>query len=219
MIARELISQIVAPLRTSDTGEHALTTMHVYHLKHLPIVNSKMLLGTISEEDILVHDLSEPIGSYNLSLNKAHVKANDHLFEVMSKLAENKLTSIPVVDEDENFLGLISQEGLLQFYAKSFSFTEPGSIIVLEMERRDYSLGKLSRLIEAENVSILSSFLTQEEGSDHVYVTLKINKQDPESILATLRRHEFNIRATFSEEQYFENLQERYDALMHYLSV
>ena len=219
MIARDLISEIVAPLRTSDTGEQALTTMHVYHLKHLPIVNNEILLGTISEEDILLHNLEEAIGSYNLSLNKAYVKSTDHLFEVMGKLAENKLTSIPVIDDAENLIGLISQEDLIQFYAKSFSFTEPGSIIVLEMDRRDYSLGQLSRIIEAENVAILSSFLTQDADSGQVYVTLKINKQDPEAILSALRRHEYVIRASFSEETYFENLQERYDALMHYLNV
>ena len=52
MIARELISHLIQPLHTSDSGEQALTYLQVYHLKHLPIVNNEQLLGTISEEDI-----------------------------------------------------------------------------------------------------------------------------------------------------------------------
>lgn len=219
MIARELISQIVAPLRTSDTGEEALTTMHVYHLKHLPIVNNETLLGTISEEDILAHDLNEAIGSYGLSLIKAHANGSDHLFEVMGKLGEYHLTSIPVVNDEDRYLGMITQEGLLQYYAKSFSFAEPGSIMVLEMERHDYSLAKISRIIEAENVAILSSFITNNPDNGSVFVTLKINQQDPDRIIATLERHDFSIRATFSEETYMENMKERYDAFMHYLNV
>ena len=64
MIARELISQLIHPLRTSDTGEQALTYMQVYHLKHMPIVNNIQLLGTISEEDITTSPMDEAIGSF-----------------------------------------------------------------------------------------------------------------------------------------------------------
>lgn len=219
MIASELISTLVAPLRTSDTGEESMTMMHVYHVKHLPIVNNQILLGTISEEDILTHDLDEPIGSYGLSLIRAHVNRNDHLFEVMGRMAEYNLTAIPVVDDDENYLGLISQEELIQFYAKSFSFSEPGSILVLEMRKQDYSLAEISRIIEAENVAILSTFLTTSTDDHKVFVTVKINQQDAKRCIASLERYEYTVKASFAEESYLENLKEHYDALMHYLNV
>jgi acetoin utilization protein AcuB len=157
MIASELVSQIFAPLRTSDSGEEAMTIMHVYHVKHMPIVNQKQLLGTISEEDILNHDMDEPIGSYGLSLVRAYVNEDAHLFEIMSKMAEYKLTTIPVLGTDDEYIGAITQEKLILFYAETFSFIEPGSIIVLEMQRHDYSMAELSRIIEAEGVLILTS--------------------------------------------------------------
>ena len=209
----------MSPLRTSDSGEEALTMMHVYHVKHMPIVNDKQLLGTISEEDILSHNLDEPIGSYGLSLARAFVDRNAHLFEVMGRMAEGRLTTIPVLGDDDEFLGVINHEGLIQYYAESFSFKEPGSILVLEMSRRDYSLAEISRIIEAEDVRILSTFLTVEDDSQMVLVTLKLNTQDAQRSTAALRRHEFTIRATYSEENYFEDLKERYDALMAYLNV
>src|SRR5690606_10866548 len=148
MIARELISQLIHPLRTSDTGEQALTYMHVYHLKHLPIVNNEQLLGTIAEEDITTHTLSEAIGSYDLSLSRAFVHDTAHMFEAMSVMADNKLTAIPVVDDKDNYLGLITLEDLIQYYARSFSFAEPGGIIVLELHRANYSLAEISRIVE-----------------------------------------------------------------------
>lgn len=219
MIASELISKLATPLRTSDTGEEALTVMHVYHVKHLPIVNESQLLGTISEEDILANNLEEPIGSYSLSLTRAHVNEHDHLFEVMGTMAEFRLTAIPVVDSDGQYLGVISQEALIQYYAESFSFMEPGSIIVLEMDKRDYSLANISRIIEDESIAILSTFLTSDPNSDRVIVTLKINSQDAQRAIATLQRHKYEIKASFAEETYFEDLKERYDALIHYLKV
>ena len=87
MIASELISHLVMPLMTSDTGEEALTLMGINHVKHLPIVNESQLLGLISEEDILTHDVDEPIGSYQLSLVRPYAYEEEHLFEVMSKMA------------------------------------------------------------------------------------------------------------------------------------
>ena len=219
MIASTLISELMAPLRTSDSGEEALTMMHVYHVKHMPIVNDQQLLGTISEEDILMHDLDEPIGSYNLSLTKAYVDRDAHLFEVMGKMAESKLTTIPVLAENDVYLGVINHEGLIQFYAESFSFKEPGSILVLEMNRRDYSLAEISRIIENENISILSSFLTTESDKEQVFVTLKISTQEAQRAIGTLQRYGFEVSASYTEDVYFEDLKERYNSLMAYLNV
>ena len=219
MIASELISDLLTPLMTSDTGEEALTLMSVNHIKHLPIVNDTMLLGVISEEDILSNDLNEPIGSYNLTLSQAYAYEYEHLFEVMSKMAVNNLTTIPVIDNDENYLGLITQENLLQFYASSFSFTEPGSILVLETSKRQYSLAEISRIVESENAAILSSFLTSEKDSTSVLITLKINRQDINHIIKTFQRYDYHIKGSFSEKEYVDGLRERYDSLMSYLNV
>jgi CBS domain-containing protein len=219
MIARELISQLIHPLRTSDSGEQALTYMQVYHLKHMPIVNNEMLLGTISEEDITTSPLDESIGSFSLGLNKAFVKDTDHLFEVMSVMADYKLTAVPVVDLKGNYVGLVTLEELIQFYARSFSFSEPGGIIVIEMTKADYSLADLSRIVESEHATVLSSFLTHDEESKKMYVTLKTNQIDTQHLTATLERFGYVIKATFSEEGYFESLQDHYDAFLHYLNV
>ena len=219
MIARELISQLVHPLRTSDTGEQALTYMQVYHLKHMPIVNSSQLLGTISEEDITTSPLDEPIGSFSLGLNKAFVKETDHLFEVMSVMADHKLSAVPVVDTKGDFLGLVTLEDLIQYYARSFSFSEPGGIIVIEVQQSDYSLAEISRIIESEHALVLSSFLTHDDESKRMYVTIKTNQSDTQHMQATLERFGYTIKATFSEEGYFESLQDHYEAFLHYLNV
>lgn len=219
MIARELISHLIHPLRTSDTGEQALTHLQIYHLKHLPIVNNEQLLGTISEEDITTSPIDEPIGSFSLGLNKAYVKDTDHLFEVMSVMADHKLTVIPVVDSRENYLGLITLEDLIQYYARSFSFSEPGGIIVIELQQSDYSLAEISRIIESEKAVVLSSFLTHDEGTKNMYLTIKTNQKEIQHLQATLERFGYIIKATFSEEGYFESLQDHYDAFLHYLNV
>ncbi|MEM1323084.1 MAG: CBS domain-containing protein [Bacteroidota bacterium] len=219
MIASNLLSQTIVPLRTSDTGEEALSIMNDFYVKQLPIVNNEQLLGLISEDDILNHDIEEPVGSFQLSMSRPYVKENDHIYEVLRLLSEYQLTVIPVVDTEDNYLGLVTQEDLIRFFANIGSFTEPGSIIVLEVSKRDYSMSEISRIVESENAAILSSFITSNLDSTKIDVTIKINRQDIQSIIATFERFEYSIKASFFETDYFDSLKERYDSLMSYLNV
>ena len=219
MIAKKLISNSLIPLRTSDTGEEALGMMNDFYVRHLPIVNNKQLLGVLSEDDIFNFDATEAVGSYSLSLNRPYVKFNDHIYEVMRLLAEKKLTVIPVVDEEDNYIGLITQEDLLRYFANAGSFSEPGSIIVLEISKRDYALSEISRIVESENATILSTFITSSPETTLVEVTLKINRQNTQSIIATFERFNYKVKATFNEADYLDTLRDRYDALMAYLNV
>lgn len=219
MVAENLISSAVLPLQTSDTGTEALAVMEDFNVRHLPIVNNSSLLGLISEDDILAHDVDEPIGSFQLSLTKAYVKEEDHLYEVMRLLAEHQLTVIPVVNDDGEYLGMVSLEDVLNYFAKTAAFSETGSIVVLEFQAREYSLAEIARLVESENATILSTFVTSHPDSTVVEVTLKINRQDIHAILRSFERFGYIIKASFNEEEYLESLKERYDALMTYLNV
>lgn len=219
MIAENLISNTIVPLRTSDTGEEALSIMDEFYIKHLPIVNNKELLGLLSEDDILNFDLTEPVGSYSLSLLRPHVYVKDHIYELMRMMANNDLTVIPVVDEDNNYVGLVAQEDLLNYFANTAAFSEPGSILVLEMGKYDYALSEIARIIEAENTTILSSFVTSIRDSTRIELTLKLNRQTIQPIVASLQRFNYEIKASFSEKEYVDSLKERYDALMSYLNI
>ena len=219
MTAETLISNSIIPLRTSDTGQEALEMMNDFFIRHLPIVNNKQLLGLISEDDILNYDINEPIGSYRLSLLRPYATGTDHIYEVMRLMAESQLTVIPVVNEEGDYTGLITQEDLLTYFAKTGTFTEPGSILVLEMSRRDYSLAEIARIVESESALILSSFISSHGDSARIDVTLKVNRQNVQSIIATLERFDYHVKATFNESEYVDSLKERFDALMSYLKV
>lgn len=219
MIAEEISSKILAPLDAKDTGEEALTIMNIYHVKHLPIVEGKDILGLISEEDILNNKIEEAIGTYKIRNNDIYVSKSDHLFEVMSKMAESRLSVIPVIDEEEKYFGLVTQDDLIQYFASSFSFAEPGSIVVIETDKGNYSLSEISQIVESEQVTILSSFVNAVSDSTTIYVTLKLNKRDIKSVIASLERYEFVVKASFTRSENTDGLKDRYDSLMRYLSV
>lgn len=219
MIAEHLISDTIIPLRTSDTGEVALGIMGEFYVRHLPIVNQDELLGLVSEDEILDHDTAEAVGSYDLSIQRPSVRTNDHLYDVMRLIAEYKLTVIPVIDDKKHYVGLISAEDLIHAFAKTGAFQEPGGIIVLEMQRQDYSLAKLAQIVESESAVILNSHVQSYPESPLLEVTLKINKQNILNLIASFERFDYHVKATFNELEYMDTLKERYDGLISYLNV
>jgi len=219
MVAGNLYTKSIVPLRTSDTGREALSIMNEFHISHLPIVNNKQLLGLISEDDIINNNIDEAVGSYQLSQHKYYVTSQDHIYEVMRLLGEFQLSVIPVIDLEGNYLGLIFQDELLEFFSNTASFSEPGAIVVLEMNRRDYSLSEISRIVESENAAVLSAFVTTNLETGIIDVTLKINRQEVQNIIATFERFSYKVKASFQESLYNDTLKERYDMLMSYLNI
>lgn len=220
MTAQMLMAQEIPPLTVEQTGKDAFHALNDHHVRHLPVVQEGRLIGILSEEDIFNHKLYEPIGQYEFSLmRRFFVRHTDHVFDVMRTMSENRLTVIPVVDDDNNYLGLITLGDLLRFFAHTASLAEPGSVLVLEMHRRDYSLALLSRVIEEENAKILAAFVTSPPSSELIEVTLKLNAQDLGRVLAALHRYEYQVKYSFTESDYTDALRERYESLMTYLNV
>lgn len=219
MVATELISSTLGTLHPDNTGEEALTMMRIYYVKHLPLVKNGQLLAIISEDDILNHDLDLVLSSYNFEILMPLVHVNDHLLDIIGKMAAHDLTTIAVLNDDNEYIGLIHQEDLLQYYANHFSINEPGGILVIETDSINYSLSEISKIIESENTAILSSHVSKSGDSTKIEVTLKLNKKNLQEVIAALIRYGYNVTATFVEEPYLDNFKERYDGLMKYLSV
>ncbi len=221
MLAKDLISDVVPALKTSDTGQKALYWMDIFRIGHLPIVNNKDFLGLISDKDIFDLNMSEePIGNHTLSLFSPHVKYDQHIYEVMEMAANLKLTVVPVLDYNNHYLGLITLTDLLHYFAEMSAIKQPGGILVLEVNTNDYLLTQIAQIVESNDAKILSLYITSHVNSTKLEVTLKINRRDLTSIIQTFTRYNYIIKASFMDEDDMSNLYEnRYDLFMRYLNT
>lgn len=219
MQARQLMNEVIPPLRTSYTGEEALLFMRDHVVRHLPIVNNTQFLGLLSEDDILDADPEEAIGSYELTAHRPYVNEGDHLVEVLRIMGQARLTVVPVLDDEGNYLGLITQEDLLSHFARATSLAENGSILIIEVNRRDYTPGEISRIIESEGGVILLLYLSSEPQADILEITLKLHAPSVSRIVASLERYKYRIKASYQESDHSDSLRENYEALIHYLNM
>lgn len=221
MRAKEIISSLVMPLKPSDPGSLALTWMEDLGVMHLPVVEKSNLLGMVKSSDIYnLEDIDQPLSSNNVPLIRSYVYADFHIYEVLRLAAAEKLSVIPVLDQNNQYLGCTTRGEIIQAMANFTSVTQPGGILVLEINTQQYSLSEISRLIEANDAKVLSSAVTSAADSTKLEVTIKVNVMNLSSIIQTLNRFDYIIKASFAEEsQYDALLSERFESLMKFLDT
>ncbi len=225
MIALNLISNDIPPLKPTDKGLVALEWMEEFKVSHLPVVSdNRKYLGLISEDDLLNIDIAEmTIGEYidssRLVLPRHHIFKTQHIFEGIEIIVNAELTVLPVVGENDEFLGTISMYDIIKFFGKSTAMEMPGSIITLEMNIHDYSMVDIAKIIESDDAKILASYLTSGIDTTKLEVTLKVNKTDISRILHTFSRYDYTVTASYNESEYYEDLKRRYDEFIRYLNI
>lgn len=221
MLAKDLISDVVPSLRTSDNGQKALYWMDIFRISHLPIVNNEDFLGLISDKDIYDSNMAEePIGNHNLSLFSPFVTENQHVYEVIELASRLNLTIVPVLDHNNHYKGAVTLNDLIHYFADFTAVKEPGAIIVLDMNVLDYSLSQIAQIVESNDAKILSMYISSHSASTRMELTLKINRNDLTSIIQTFTRYNYTIHSTYMDHDDMESLYEnRYEMFMKYLSI
>jgi acetoin utilization protein AcuB len=221
MLAKDLISDVIPSLKTSDSGQKALYWMDIFRISHLPIVNNVDFLGLISDKDIYDHNMAEePIGNHNLSLFSPYVNFDQHIYEVMELASELQLSVIPVLDHQNQYMGVITLTDLLHYFADVSALKQPGGIIVLELNSNDYSLSQIAQIVEGNDAKVLSLYITSPSNSTKLEITLKINRKELSGVLQTFNRYNYVVKASFTDESDLNSLYEnRYESFMKYLSI
>lgn len=210
----------VTPLRTSDTGLLALAIMEDLKVMHLPIVNNEEYLGMVSQTDIIsLNTPEEALGNHDVSIDRSYVYIDQNIFEIIRLVSSLSLTLIPVLDRKNNYVGIITLSDLVKKFAEITSADNPGGVIILEVNNNDYSLTEISNIVESNDAKILSVCVTTFPESTKLEISLKLNKMDITSVLQTFYRYNYNVTATFYEEEDNDVLKERFDSLMNYLNI
>ncbi|MFT6501620.1 MAG: CBS domain-containing protein [Crocinitomicaceae bacterium] len=220
MRALSLITEDIPPLTHNDTGERALHWMDEFKVSHLPVLKDGNFVGVISETEVLDKmDLNKPLDELFQHLPRPYVNAGDHIYQVLSKIAEFKLSLIPILDDDENYLGCTTVHHLMTLIANTGSIKENGGILVLEMARSDYSMSEIAQIVESNDARILSSYIMSSPDSTNIELTLKLNKIELDRIIRTFERYDYIIKASFQKSNENDDMQFRYDSLMNYLNL
>ncbi len=221
MIAEDLINHMLPPLKGTDDAHKAIVWMEEFRCAYMPVVEDEKLLGFISEEIILeANDIDKSVKDFDLVGQNCYVHLDTHFYDILKIGANNKLQMVAVLNEEQNYCGVITIQDTLTSFAQTAAVQLPGGILVLSMNHNDYSLSEISRLIEENHAKILSS-IVKEDPLDPVKIrlTLKINQVDLSRIVATLERFNYKVIGRYHETKPMGDDRERIDMLLRYLDI
>lgn len=220
MLTVELLNNNIPRLQLQDTVSKALQLINDFRLTHLPVIADNKLLGMVSEEDLLdAEDDRVPVEMLQEHFLQFSVKENVHFLNAVNVSIQFETSVVPVVTETENFAGVITMPDLLRTLGNFSGANEIGGIIVLEMERSQFAISEISRIVESHDCTIFHMNTTVHSETGLLTVTLHLNKKEISSIVATFERYEFDVIYYYGNEKFENDIHSNYRHLMNYLEI
>ncbi len=219
MLISQLLNTGFPSLNIADKASFALQLMDDYDVLHLPVLSNDKFVGIVAKDDLLDADETDTHLSSPELLQQLSIKNEEHFLGALKLIANNELTLLPVVNNQMELVGVVLSKDLFKTVTLFLGIEEKGGLIVLETDKRNFSFGELSRLVET-NDSYITQLNTYTEASTGLLViTLKINKIEVSDIVATFQRFDYVVRYFFGEEEYANELKENYQHLISYLNM
>jgi len=193
--------------------------MDDYDIQHLPLVKEEYFVGLVNKEDVLNLDNDQTLIHLADQLTRVGILGSMHFTAALNLFSKNELSLLPVLNEQQECTGVILQKNLNDLLAKFLGVDQPGAIIVVSVSPYQYSLAELSRLVETNNAQISQLNTNFDEATGALIITIKLNKDEAEVIIATLQRYNYQILHYFGNTIMHNDIEDHYHHLMNYLDV
>jgi acetoin utilization protein AcuB len=219
MLAASIAIKGLPMLHLEDKVAFALQCMEDFDVQHLAVVKEDYFIGMISKSDLLDTDESNTIENINDQLIRIGIKGTAHFLTALELFNKHHLSLLPVLNEQQEVIGMITQQNLNDSLGQLLGVAQPGAILVLAISPLQYSLAEMSRLVETNNAQIvqLNSFFDAANGN--LIVTLKLNRDDANTIIATFERYDYQVLYYFGTSPLNNDIEHHYHHLMNYLDV
>jgi predicted transcriptional regulator len=188
-------------------------------ITHIPIVHKGVLVGCISESDSQnIEENSSCISEYPHLIDFFFTDENTQILKLIKLFTNNQTNIMPVLNDKKKYVGYYELNDILEMFSASpFLFNE-GVSIVVEKNKKDFSISEVSQIVESNDGKILGLYISSEI-SDTMQVTIKINSEDINEIIQTFRRYNYNVISEHKDDFYLQDLKDRSDYLQKYLDM
>lgn len=219
MLVADIMKSEFTAVQSTERVANALAHLEEHQLPHIIVVHEDQYMGILDEEELLDQDPNTSLQELRQWMIPAAVKQDEFFLIAVKQMARYELQFIPVINNEHQLIGKIDILRLLPTLSTFVGADEPGGMIVLEMDQRNFSFGEISRLVETNDAQItqLNTFVHPSTGM--LQITLQLSTQEVSDVVATFQRYEYHVVFYMGEEQYTNELKENYHHLMNYLNI
>lgn len=217
-ILSDYINQDYKPLDIQESVAVAQDFFVDVPFSHFPVMEEGVFVGNLSSEDVETFDFDKKISDYKYTFEGFFTKNNAIWLDVLENFAHNQTSIMPVLDENNKYLGYYEIADVIRFFNETTFLKEPGGIIIVEKKINEYSFSQISQIIEGNNGRLLGLFIS-DSTNEIVQLTIKIAAGGINEIIQTFRRYEYEIISEHQEDSYLNILKDRSDYLDKYLNI
>ena len=219
MTAATIAVQGFPMVHLEDKAGFVLQNMEDYDVQQLPVIKDDYYIGLVRKEDLLDMDATQTVANLADSLQRIGVLGKTHITGILDHFAKHHLSILPVLNEQQECIGVVPQKNLNEMLSQYLGVAQPGAIIVLSVSPYQYSLAEMSRLVETNNAQIVQLNTLFDASNGSLIITIKINKEEAQAIIATFQRYDYQIIHYFGNAPINDDMEEHYHHLMNYLDV
>ena len=220
MLAIELNNNIIPQLQLEDTVGKALQLINDFKVSHLPVVSEEKFLGLISEDDLLdANNNKATVQTLQNDFIQASIKENEHFLQAVNISNQYQTNIVPVVNFENDFVGTITGQNLLRALGNFSGAQQIGGLIILQMERSQFTISEISRIVESNEAHVWHLNTTVQPETGLLVVTIHINKKELSAVVAAFERYEYDVLYYFGEEKFENEIHSNYQHLMNYLDI
>ncbi len=208
--------------QNKETVSSVLKKMQKNFMRALPVIEEGVFKGIVFLKDLeLLDNPTQTLSELDEDFFKQfYLLPTQHLYEALSIMYNSDLDFLPIVDEEGKLIGTLDKKNLFGILIRLTKAHTPGGMIMLNVPKKDYSIAKISSIVESENAHIISLFSSYNSETEKYFLHLKIDKEDPSRIIASLERMGYDVEYyTAGNETPILNLQERLQALLRFINM
>lgn len=217
----EIANYITNDFRAIDSQETIAAAQDFFidlNFSHFPVVEEGIYIGSISADDLETFDTDKKVGDYKYTLEHFFARTSLIWLDVLEVFAKNQTNIVPVLDENNKYVGYYEIADIMKFFHETPFLKEPGGIIIVKKPILDYSMSQITQIIESNNGKVLGLFVSDSD-VESIEITIKVSLGAMNEIIQTFRRYNYEIVSEHHEDNYINNLKERSDYLDKYLNI
>ena len=190
MLVKNWMHKTVITVNEDDSMHDAIKRLKEHDIRMLPVMKKNKLVGIVTDRDLKrasasdattleMHELFYLISQIKvreiMTKNPITVPYNFTVEEVAEVLWKNKISGAPVVDEQGNIIGTITQSDIFRLLIALTGVGKRGIQFAFRLEDRPGSIKEIADIIRnysGRMTSILSSYERVPEGYRNVYIRM-----------------------------------------------
>lgn len=205
MIIEEIMNPNVVSMRPYETIGKAIELMHLYRIRHIPIIDeNQYVIGIVTDRDIRdvspsilhseehIEDLQKPIASI-MTENVITGHPLDFVEEVSSMFYEHKIGCLPIVTEGK-LVGIITETDMFHTLVKLMGADQPSSLIEIKVQNKLGQLSEVAQIFSENKVNIISVLVYPDKNDNCSKILLfRIQTMNPMKAIEELKNRGYTV--------------------------